>query len=85
MCESEETYFCFIQLPFFSFCFVSYVMTSFTELRQRLFHPYYIVHFIYGVIYVIMRSSQLWKTHSIDLQVNERKRKRNQISKKTNE
>lgn len=75
MCESEETYFWVLYLvALFPFCFASYAMTSFTELRQRLFHPYYIAHFIYGVIYVVLRSSQLWKTHSIDLQVNEREK-----------
>ncbi|CEI85835.1 hypothetical protein RMCBS344292_00285 [Rhizopus microsporus] len=48
-------------------------MISFKELKQRLFHPYYIIHFIYGSCYVVIRLIQLWKTQSINLQETEAK------------
>jgi methionine synthase II (cobalamin-independent) len=43
-------------------------MTNFSELRQRLFHPYYILHMCYGVYYVIARSIQLIKGQSINFE-----------------
>lgn len=51
-------------------------MISFKELKQRLFHPYYIIHFIYGSCYVVIRLIQLWKTQSINLQVKNKFQKR---------
>ncbi|KAG1459103.1 hypothetical protein G6F56_006238 [Rhizopus delemar] len=47
-------------------------MTSFGELRQRLLHPYYIAHFIYGFVYIVFRSNQLLKTQ-LDFQETEPK------------
>lgn len=28
-------------------------MTSLAELRQRLFHRYYVLHCLYGIVYII--------------------------------
>ncbi|GAN05211.1 conserved hypothetical protein [Mucor ambiguus] len=44
-------------------------MTSFGELRQRLLHPYYVLHLVYGVVYVetepktflILFGMSIWK------------------------
>jgi hypothetical protein len=44
-------------------------MTSFSELRQRLLHPYYMLHLIYGGYYVITRLNQLIKGQSINFEV----------------
>lgn len=50
-------------------------MTSFGELRQRLLHPYYILHLIYGVVYVIMRLKQLLKGETISFEASLSKKK----------
>lgn len=34
-------------------------MTGFNELRQRLLHPYYVLHLAYGLAYIVTRSNQL--------------------------
>lgn len=43
-------------------------MTSLGELRQRLLHPYYILHLIYGAFYIIMRLNQLIKGETISFE-----------------
>lgn len=43
-------------------------MTSFGELRQRLLHPYYVLHLVYGVVYVVVRINQLIKGQTISLE-----------------
>ncbi|KAK4515414.1 Carbon-nitrogen hydrolase [Mucor velutinosus] len=48
-------------------------MTSFGELRQRLLHPYYVLHLIYGVVYIISRINQLIKGLAISFEDTEPK------------
>lgn len=43
-------------------------MTGLGELRQRLLHPYYVLHTIYGLAYVGYRLNQLMAT-SINFEV----------------
>lgn len=44
-------------------------MTSISELRQRLLHPYYIVHFLYGTFYIVMRLNRMFKEQTLDFDV----------------
>ncbi len=37
-------------------------MTGLNELRQRLLHPYYVLHTVYGIVYVGTRLNQLLET-----------------------
>lgn len=43
-------------------------MASFGELRQRLLHPYYVLHLVYGVVYVVIRINQLIKGQTISFE-----------------
>ncbi|KAI7902615.1 uncharacterized protein BX663DRAFT_509870 [Cokeromyces recurvatus] len=48
-------------------------MTSLSELKQRLFHPHYVLHFIYGIIYIIVRLNYLLKNQLINFEETESK------------
>lgn len=53
---------------FFFFAVHTIKMASFGELRQRLLHPYYVLHLVYGVVYVIIRINQLIKGQTISFE-----------------
>lgn len=57
-----------MRIYFFPLLFISWKMTSFGELRQRLLHPYYVLHFVYGVVYVVGRIHQLIKGQTISFE-----------------
>lgn len=48
-------------------------MTGLNELRQRLLHPYYVLHTAYGLAYIITRLNQLIGT-AINFEVKKKKR-----------
>lgn len=58
-------------------------MTSLSELRQRLLHPYYILHLVYGGYYVIARSNQLIRSQSINFEAGLSKSRTKKKQKKT--
>lgn len=49
-------------------------MTGLNELRQRLLHPYYVLHTAYGLAYIITRLNQLIGT-AINVEVKKKKKK----------
>lgn len=57
-------------------------MTGLNELRQRLLHPYYVLHLAYGLSYVVTRSNQLMG-QSFNLEVRSRKKKVTRFEKLT--